>query len=103
APSLVTPPDLGDCAAIAASTGAGGRPPRTSDAGTGLPPDPTRGYDMTGRPRRLFTNRDLGLFHAAADGGQPFDVPTRTVRLLLRDPDEHSTGVDGAWWPRGDN
>ncbi|SEC93029.1 hypothetical protein SAMN04490240_2735 [Rhodococcus pyridinivorans] len=58
---------------------------------------------MSRLPRRLFTNRDLGRFRAAADGGQPFDAPTRTVRLLLRDPDEHSAGVDGAWWPRGDN
>ncbi|MFV9430077.1 DUF5994 family protein [Rhodococcus sp. 5G237] len=58
---------------------------------------------MTEHPRRAFTNRDLRRFRAAAGGGQPFDVPTRTVRLLLRDPDDHSTGVDGAWWPRGDN
>ncbi len=30
-------------------------------------------------------------------GGQPFDTPTRTPRLLLRDRDEESAGVDGAW------
>lgn len=58
---------------------------------------------MTESPRHPFTGRGLGRFQATADGGQPFDVPTRTVRLLLRDPDEHSPGVDGAWWPRGDN
>ncbi len=45
---------------------------------------------MTESPRHPFTGRGLGRFQAAADGGQPFDVPTRTVRLLLRDPDEHS-------------
>lgn len=58
---------------------------------------------MTSPARRPFTNRDLRRFQATADGGQPFDVPTRTVRLLLRDPDDRSTGVDGAWWPRGGN
>ena len=36
-------------------------------------------------------------------GGQPFDRPTRTPRLLLRDRDEESAGVDGCWWPRTDN
>jgi len=58
---------------------------------------------MTKPTRPLFTNGDLRRFRAAADGGQPFEAPTRTVRLLLRDLDEHSPGVDGAWWPRGGN
>ncbi|MFE3798869.1 DUF5994 family protein [Nocardia tengchongensis] len=48
-------------------------------------------------------DRGLGRFQAGADGGQPFDRPTRTPRLLLRDRDEESGGVDGAWWPRTDN
>ncbi|WP_327120543.1 DUF5994 family protein [Nocardia sp. NBC_01730] len=48
-------------------------------------------------------DRGLGRFQATAGGGQPFDRPTRTPRLLLRDRDEHSGGVDGAWWPRTDN
>jgi Family of unknown function (DUF5994) len=47
--------------------------------------------------------RGLGRFRATAGGGQPFDTPTRTPRLLLRDGDEQSSGVDGAWWPRTDN
>ncbi|RMI29547.1 hypothetical protein EBN03_25595 [Nocardia stercoris] len=45
----------------------------------------------------------MGRFQAGADGGQPFDTPTRTPRLLLREGDEESGGVDGAWWPRTDN
>ncbi len=48
-------------------------------------------------------DRGLGRFQATAGGEQPFDTPTRTPRLLLRDRDEESTGVDGAWWPRTDN
>ncbi|NKY33887.1 hypothetical protein HGA13_12475 [Nocardia speluncae] len=45
----------------------------------------------------------MGRFQATAGGGQPFDTPTRTPRLLLRDRDEESGGVDGVWWPRTDN
>jgi hypothetical protein len=48
-------------------------------------------------------DRGLGRFQAGADGGQPFNTPTRTPRLLLRDRDEESGGIDGAWWPRTDN
>lgn len=48
-------------------------------------------------------DRGLGRFQAGADGGQPFDTPTRTPRLLLRERDEESGGIDGAWWPRTDN
>ncbi|MFE2995252.1 DUF5994 family protein [Nocardia sp. NPDC059246] len=48
-------------------------------------------------------DRGLGRFQPTAGGGQPFDTPTRTPRLLLRDRDEQSGGVDGAWWPRTDN
>ncbi|MGO4648077.1 DUF5994 family protein [Nocardia sp. 2YAB30] len=48
-------------------------------------------------------DRGPGRFQATAGGGQPFDTPTRTPRLLLRDRDEESGGVDGAWWPRTDN
>ncbi|ONM48006.1 DUF5994 family protein [Nocardia donostiensis] len=48
-------------------------------------------------------DRGLGRFQATAGGGQPFDTPTRTPRLLLRDRDEESGVVDGAWWPRTDN
>ncbi|MCP2280004.1 hypothetical protein SAMN04244553_4790 [Nocardia amikacinitolerans] len=48
-------------------------------------------------------DRGLGRFRPTAGGGQPFDRPTRTPRLLLRDRDEQSEGLDGAWWPRTDN
>lgn len=48
-------------------------------------------------------DRGLERFQAGAVGGQPFDTPTRTPRLLLRDRDEESGGIDGAWWPRTDN
>ncbi|MEV3961609.1 DUF5994 family protein [Nocardia sp. NPDC050193] len=48
-------------------------------------------------------DRGLGRFRATAGGGQPFDTPTRTPRLLLRDRAERSEGMDGAWWPRTDN
>ncbi|WP_067665572.1 DUF5994 family protein [Nocardia miyunensis] len=48
-------------------------------------------------------DRGLGRFQASAEGGQPFDTPTRTPRLLLRERDEESGGVDGVWWPRTDN
>lgn len=48
-------------------------------------------------------DRGLGRFQAGAEDGQPFDTPTRTPRLLLRERDEESGGVDGAWWPRTDN
>ncbi|WP_228831510.1 DUF5994 family protein [Nocardia elegans] len=48
-------------------------------------------------------DRGPGRFRAGVDGGQPFDKPTRTPRLLLREGDEESGGVDGAWWPRTDN
>lgn len=48
-------------------------------------------------------DRGLGRFQATAGGGQPFDTPTRTPRLLLRDRDEKPGGVDGVWWPRTDN
>ncbi|RBO94156.1 DUF5994 family protein [Nocardia puris] len=48
-------------------------------------------------------DRGLGRFHARDDGGQPFDTPTRTPRLLLSDSDEKSGGFDGTWWPRTDN
>jgi hypothetical protein len=48
-------------------------------------------------------DRGLGQSRATADGGQPFDTPTRTPRLLLRDRGEESAGVDGAWWPRTGN
>ncbi|WP_280478540.1 DUF5994 family protein [Nocardia cyriacigeorgica] len=48
-------------------------------------------------------DRGLGRFQAGADGGQPFDTPTRTPRLLLRERDEETSGIDGAWWPRTDN
>ena len=58
---------------------------------------------VCGVPVALTPSLRYDGFRASADGGQPFDAPTRTVRLLLRDPDEHSPGVDGAWWPRGGN
>ncbi|MGV9667416.1 DUF5994 family protein [Nocardia niigatensis] len=48
-------------------------------------------------------DRGLGRFQPTAGGGQPFDTPTRTPRLLLRDRDEQSGDLDGAWWPRTDN
>ncbi|WP_406280439.1 DUF5994 family protein [Nocardia sp. NBC_00881] len=48
-------------------------------------------------------DRGLGRSQASAEGGQPFGTPTRTPRLLLREGDEESGGVDGAWWPRTDN
>jgi hypothetical protein len=51
---------------------------------------------------RADADRGTGRFQTAG-GGQPFDAPTRTPRLLLRDRDEQSEGVDGAWWPRTDN
>ncbi|MFI7193345.1 DUF5994 family protein [Nocardia nova] len=47
--------------------------------------------------------RGAGRPQHTGGGGQPFDTPTRTPRLLLRDRDEESAGVDGAWWPRTDN
>ncbi|NKY89702.1 DUF5994 family protein [Nocardia veterana] len=47
--------------------------------------------------------RGAGRPQHSEGGGQPFDTPTRTPRLLLRDRDEESAGVDGAWWPRTDN
>ncbi|PBC40184.1 hypothetical protein CJ179_33280 [Rhodococcus sp. ACS1] len=50
-----------------------------------------------------YSGRGLGLFHPTSDGAQPFDEPTRTPRLLLRARDDHSAGVDGAWWPRTTN
>ncbi len=34
---------------------------------------------------------------------QPFGTPTRTPRLLLREPGTHSERVDGAWWPWTNN
>ncbi|WP_051133630.1 DUF5994 family protein [Nocardia paucivorans] len=55
------------------------------------------------RDRGGASDRGLGRFQATAGGGQPFDTPTRTPRLLLRDRDERSEGIDGAWWPRTDN
>ncbi|MGW6335482.1 DUF5994 family protein [Nocardia rhamnosiphila] len=61
---------------------------------------------MTQNPpqrRGAAADRGLGLFQATADGGQPFDTPTRTPRLLLRDRGDESAGVDGAWWPRTGN
>ncbi|MFE3227649.1 DUF5994 family protein, partial [Nocardia sp. NPDC059228] len=48
-------------------------------------------------------DRGLGRFQPTPGGGQPFDTPTRTPRLLLRDRDEESGDLDGAWWPRTDN
>ncbi|MEU4432533.1 DUF5994 family protein [Nocardia rhamnosiphila] len=48
-------------------------------------------------------DRGPGQFQAAAGEGQPFDTPTRTPRLLLRDRDQESGVVDGVWWPRTDN
>ncbi|MEU7764834.1 DUF5994 family protein [Nocardia sp. NPDC049190] len=62
---------------------------------------------MTQNPPRdagaAAADRDLGRYQATPGGGQPFDTPTRTPRLLLRDRDEESGGIDGAWWPRTDN
>ncbi|WP_051162519.1 DUF5994 family protein [Nocardia brevicatena] len=62
---------------------------------------------MTQNPPRgrggAAADRGLGRFQATAGGGQPFDTPTRTPRLLLRDRDERSEDIDGAWWPRTDN
>ncbi|MEU4839386.1 DUF5994 family protein [Nocardia testacea] len=61
---------------------------------------------MTQNPphgRGAAADRGLGRFRATAGGGQPFDTPTRTPRLLLRDRDERAEGMDGAWWPRTDN
>ncbi|QDQ89390.1 hypothetical protein FND50_00430 [Rhodococcus sp. WB9] len=49
------------------------------------------------------SGRGLGLSRPTAGGGQPFDAPTRTPRLLLRARGEVSEGVDGAWWPRTTN
>ncbi|WP_159847824.1 DUF5994 family protein [Nocardia sp. CY41] len=34
---------------------------------------------------------------------QPFRTPTRTPRLLLREPGTGSERVDGAWWPWTNN
>ncbi|WP_216908644.1 DUF5994 family protein [Nocardia noduli] len=60
---------------------------------------------MTQNPSqdRGAADRGLGRFRATAGGGQPFDTPTRTPRLLLRGRDEESGDIDGAWWPRTDN
>ncbi|MBF6413910.1 hypothetical protein IU441_12085 [Nocardia cyriacigeorgica] len=43
------------------------------------------------------------MFRATVGGGQPFDFPTRTPRLVMRERGEGCAGVDGAWWPRTDN
>ncbi|MGN2638241.1 DUF5994 family protein [Nocardia takedensis] len=40
---------------------------------------------------------------SSLSGRQPFEAPTRTPRLLLRDRDEPPEDIDGAWWPRTDN
>ncbi|MFE3260052.1 DUF5994 family protein [Nocardia sp. NPDC059091] len=34
---------------------------------------------------------------------QPFPIPTRTPRLLLRRRDAGPAPIDGAWWPRTPN
>ena len=57
---------------------------------------------MTHDENITHSGRGLGLSRPA-DGGQPFDAPTRTPRLLLRARGEVSEGVDGAWWPRTTN
>ncbi|ABG95420.1 MULTISPECIES: DUF5994 family protein [Rhodococcus] len=57
---------------------------------------------MTHDDNITHSGRGLGLSRPA-DGGQPFDAPTRTPRLLLRARGEVSEGVDGAWWPRTTN
>ena len=57
---------------------------------------------MTHDDNIMHSGRGLGLSRPA-DGGQPFDAPTRTPRLLLRGRGEVSEGVDGAWWPRTTN
>ncbi|WP_172652164.1 DUF5994 family protein [Rhodococcus opacus] len=58
---------------------------------------------MTHDENITHSGRGLGLSRPTADGGQPFDAPTRTPRLLLRARGEVSEGVDGAWWPRTTN
>ncbi|CAG7588165.1 DUF5994 family protein [Rhodococcus opacus] len=58
---------------------------------------------MTHDENITYSGRGLGLSRPTADGGQPFDAPTRTPRLLLRARGEVSEGVDGAWWPRTTN
>ncbi|GGK36704.1 DUF5994 family protein [Nocardia camponoti] len=45
----------------------------------------------------------LGNFSATPGGGQPFDTPTRTPRLLLRERDDAHVDLDGVWWPRTGN
>ncbi|PQP15034.1 DUF5994 family protein [Rhodococcus opacus] len=57
---------------------------------------------MTHDDNITHSGRGLGLSRPT-DGGQPFDAPTRTPRLLLRARGEVSDGVDGAWWPRTTN
>jgi len=39
----------------------------------------------------------------AADGQQPFPIPTRTPRLTLCSREEGSGTVAGAWWPWNSN
>lgn len=57
---------------------------------------------MTHDPQSTGGGRDSGR-RQATGGGQPFAAPTRTPRLRLGTPAEHSGCVDGAWWPRTDN
>ncbi|UGT59850.1 DUF5994 family protein [Nocardia asteroides] len=61
-----------------------------------------RGVGMMPPPHDGAAEHGLGR-SPDADGRQPFAAPTRTPRLLLRDRDDPSERVDGAWWPRTGN
>lgn len=62
--------------------------------------DPAAEPEDTDSPRHITNHQAMG---AADNDQQPFSVPTRTPRLLLRGSESHTELFDGAWWPRTAN
>ncbi|MEV6138132.1 DUF5994 family protein [Nocardia sp. NPDC051990] len=51
------------------------------------------------RSRPIIDHAAMGVATLATRTRQPFPIPTRTPRLLLRGRDAGPAPVDGVWWP----
>ncbi|MEU2035020.1 DUF5994 family protein [Nocardia amamiensis] len=51
------------------------------------------------RSRPITNHAAMGAATIPSRNRQPFPIPTRTPRLLLRSRDDGPAPVDGAWWP----
>lgn len=68
-----------------------------AEADPAVEPEPESEPETADSPRHITNHQAMG------GDRQPFRVPTRTPRLLLRGSESHTELFDGAWWPRTAN